>query len=94
MLQPTVEGVVKGIPRSVPMDEFLKKVELASNEQGQTYFRVKGASRLTYRDGTASEATRVTFLAQKLPTLIRVKRREYSVRPYVAEVLRCYRSHR
>ena len=30
--QPTVEGVVRGIPRSVPMDEFLRKVELVSNE--------------------------------------------------------------
>ena len=29
--QPKVEGVVRGIPRSVPMDEFLRKVELVSN---------------------------------------------------------------
>ena len=92
--QPTVEGVVRGIPRSVPMDEFLRKVELVSNEQGQTHFRVKGASRLTYKDGTASEAIKVTFIAQTLPTLMRVNRREYSVRPYVAEVMRCYRCHR
>ena len=70
--QPTVEGVVRGIPRSVPMDEFLRKVELVSNEQGQTHFRVKGASRLTYKDGTASEAIKVTFIAQTLPTLMRV----------------------
>ena len=92
--QPTVEGVVRGIPRSVPMDEFLRKVELVSNEQGQTHFRVKGASRLTYKYGTASEAIKVTFIAQTLPTLMRVNRREYSVRPYVAEVMRCYRCHR
>ena len=92
--QPTVEGVVRGIPRSVPMDKFLRKVELVSNEQVQTHFRVKGASRLTYKDGTASEATKVTFIAQTLPTLMRVNRREYSVRPYVAEVMRCYRCHR
>ena len=92
--QPTVEGVVRGIPRSVPMDEFLRKVELVSNEQGQTHFRVKGASRLKYKDGTASEAIKVTFIAQTLPTLMRVNRREYSVRPYVAEVMRYYRCHR
>ena len=28
------------------MDEFLRKVELVSNELGQTHFRVKGASYL------------------------------------------------
>ena len=81
-------------PRSVPMDEFLKKVELVSNELGQTHFRMKGASLLTYKDDTASEAIKVTFLAQTLPTLMRVNRREYSKRPYVAEVIRCYRCHR
>ena len=94
VLQPKVERVVRGIPRSVPMDEFLRKVELVSNELGQTHFRVKGASRLTYKDGTASEAIKVTFIALTLPTLMRVNRREYSVRPYVAEVMRCYRCHR
>ena len=46
--QPTVEGVVRGISRSVCMDEFLRKVELVSDELGQTHFRVKGASWLTY----------------------------------------------
>ena len=76
------------------MDEFLRKVELISNEQGQTHFRAKGASRLTYKDGTASEAIKVTFIAQTLPTLMRINRREHSVRPYVAEVMRCYRCHR
>ena len=91
--QPMVEGVVRGIPRSVPMDEFLRKVELILNELGQTHCRVKGASRLTYKDSTASEATKVTFIAQTLPTLMRVNRREYSVRPYVAEVMRCYQCH-
>ena len=73
--QPTVEEVVRGIPRSVPMDEFLRKVELVSNELGQTHFRVTGASRLTYKDGTASEAIKVTSIAQTLPTLMRVNRR-------------------
>ena len=68
--QPTVEGVVRGISLSVPMDEFLRKVELVSNELGQTHFRVKGASRLTYKDSTASEAIKVTFIAQTLPTLM------------------------
>ena len=92
--QPKVEGVVRGIPRSVPMDEFLRNVELVSNELGQTHFRAKGASRLTYKDGTAPDAIKVTFIAQTRPTLMRVNRREYSVRPYVAEVMRCYRCHR
>ena len=76
------------------MDEFLKKVELVSNELSKTHFKVKGASRLTYKDDTASDAIKVTFIAQKLPTLMRVNRREYNVRPYVAEVMRCYRCHR
>ena len=36
----------------------------------------------------------MTFLAQTLPALMRINRREYSVRPYVAEVMLCYRCHR
>ena len=91
--QPMVEGVVN-IPRSVPMDEFLRKVELVLSELGQTHFRVKRASRLTYKDDTASEAIKMTFLMQTLPTLMRFNRREYSVRPHVAEVMRGYRCHR
>ena len=78
---------------SIPKDEFLKKVELFSDEQCQTHFRVKGASRLTCREGTASEAIKVTFLAQTLPTLMRINRSEYSLRPFVAEVLWRYQCH-
>ena len=92
--QPMVEGVVRDIPRSVSTDEFPEKVEIVSNEQSQTHFKVKGISRLTYRDGTASEVSKVAFLAQTLSTLMRINRKEYSVRPYVVEVLRCHRLHR
>ena len=57
------------------MDEFLKKVELVSNELSQTYFKVKGASRLTYKDGTA------------ISTLEGCRRRRtLSLRPYQGQV--------
>ena len=94
--QPTVQGVVTGIPRYVQMDEFLKRIEWVSDSGGQTHSKgkVKGASRLTFKDGTASEAIRVTFIAQKLPLLMKINKQEYNVRPYVAEVLRCYKCHR
>ena len=94
--EPTVQGVVRGIPRYVQMDEFMKRIEWVSDSGGHTHskVKVKGASRLTLKDGTASEAIRVTFIAQKLPLLMKINKQEYSVRPYVAEVLRCYRYHR
>ena len=62
------------------MDEFLKKVEHVSNEQDQTLFLFKGAYWLTYRDGTASEAMKVTVFMQTFPTLKRIIRREYIVK--------------
>ena len=94
--EPTVQGVVWGIPRNVQMDEFMKRIEWVSDNGGHTHskVKVKGASRLTFKDGTASRAIRVTFVAQKLPLLMKINKQEYSVRPYVAEVLRCYRCHR
>ena len=42
----------------------------------------------------SSEAVKVTFLAQTLPKLTTINRREYSVNFYVAEVLLFYRCHR
>ena len=89
--EPTVQGVVRGIPRNVQMDEFMKRIEWVSDNGGHTHskVKVKGASRLTFKDGTASRAIRVTFVAQKLPLLMKINKQEYSVRPYVAEILRC-----
>ena len=94
--EPTVQGVVRGIPRHVQMDEFMRRIEWVSDNGGHTHskVKVKGASRLTFKDGTASRAIRVTFVAQKLPLLMKINKQEYSVRPYVAEALRCYRCHR
>ena len=94
ILEPTVQGVVRGMPRYVQMDEFIKRIEGVSDNGGQTRSKVKGASRLTFIDGTPSEAIRVTFMAQKLPLLMKINKQEYSVRTYVAEVLRCHRCHR
>ena len=34
------------------------------------------------------------FVAQTLPAFMKINRREYSERPYVAEVMQCYRCHR
>ena len=94
--EPTVQGVVRGIPRNVQMDEFMKRIEWVSDNGRHTHskVKVKGASRLTFKDGTASRAIRAAFVAQKLPLLMKINKQEYSVRPYVAEVLRCYRCHR
>ena len=91
----TVHGVIRGIPRYVQMDEFLKRIEWVSDSGGHTHskVKVKGASRLIFKDGKASEAIRVTFITQKLPLLMKIKQ-EYRVRPYVAEVRRCHRCQR
>ena len=64
------------------MDEFLKRIGWISDNGGQIRSKVmvKGASRLTFKDGTASEAILVTFVAEK--------------QEYMAEVLRCFRCHR
>ena len=63
--EPTVQGVVRGIPRNVQMDEFMKRIEWLSDNGGHTHskVKVKGASRLTFKDGTASRAIRVTEAA-------------------------------
>ena len=60
--EPAVQGVVKEIPRYVAMDEFLKRIDWVSGGGRQTSSKVKGASRLTFKDETPSDATRVTFV--------------------------------
>ena len=94
--EPTVHGVVRGIPRYVQMDEFLKRIEWVSDSGGHTHskVKVKGVSQLTFKDGKASEAIRVTFITQKLPLLMKMNKQKYRVRPYVAEVRRCHRCQR
>ena len=92
--EPTVQGVVRGIPRYVPVEEFKRRIKCVSDSGGQTRSKVKGPSQLTFRDGTSSKAIRVTFVAQKLPLLMKINKQEYSVRSYAAEVLRCFRCHR
>ena len=94
--EPTVHRVVRGILRYVQMDEFLKRIEWVSDSGGHTHskVKVKGASRLTFKDGKASEAIRVTFISQKPPLLMKINKQEYRVRPYVAEVRRCHRCQR
>ena len=65
--EPTVEGVVRGIPRYVSIEEFLRCIDWVSGSGGQTRTKVKGASGLTFTHGIPSEAIRVTFVAQNLP---------------------------
>ena len=56
--EPTVQMEVRGISRNVQMDGFMKRIEWVSDNGGHTHskVKVKGASRLTFKDGTASRA--------------------------------------
>ena len=56
--EPTVQGVVRSIPRYVPINEFLKRTEWVSDNGGQTASKVKGASQLTFKDGSDSSHAR------------------------------------
>ena len=84
---PKVEGVVRGIPTAVSDPEILERVEDPTH-------KVLSVRRLTYRDGKPSTAVKVVVAAPQLPDTLRINKREYGVRPYVAEVQRCYRCQR
>jgi hypothetical protein len=91
---PTVMGVVSGIPQAVSVSEFLTKIESVSGDAGTAPLVIRDARRLTLRDGKPSQAVRVTFVAHSLPLTMKVNKREYGVRPFVAQVIRCYRCQR
>nr|KAG5697500.1 hypothetical protein BaRGS_019454 [Batillaria attramentaria]KAG5708801.1 hypothetical protein BaRGS_031955 [Batillaria attramentaria]KAG5710335.1 hypothetical protein BaRGS_009051 [Batillaria attramentaria] len=82
---PKVEGVV-----SVHPDATEDQIRLAI-ESDVTVVAVK---RLTLKDGSKSRAVKVTLAETNLPDHLVINRQEYGLRPYVAEVQRCYRCHR
>lgn len=84
---PKVEGVVRGIPTIASDLEIMSKVDDPTH-------RVLSVKRLTYRDGKPSTAVKVVIAAPKLPDTLRIAKQEFGVRPFVAEVQRCYRCHR
>nr|KAG5690519.1 hypothetical protein BaRGS_008946 [Batillaria attramentaria] len=55
---------------------------------------VVAVKRLTLKDGSKSRAVKVTLAETNLPDHLVINRQEYGLRPYVAEVQRCYRCHR
>nr|KAG5691283.1 hypothetical protein BaRGS_017249 [Batillaria attramentaria] len=82
---PKVEGVV-----SIHIDATESEIQRAI-ESDVTVVEVK---RLTLKNGEKSRAVKVTLAETTLPDHLVINRQEYGLRPYVAEVQRCYRCHR
>ena len=80
--QATTEGVIKPIPTAVDVES------LASEPN------IREVRRLTHRDGTKSQAVRLTFCLAKLPAIFKVDCQEFVVHPYVPPVRRCTKCNR
>ena len=88
----SVDGVIFGIPTDVSEDALLSKIECILNEDDEEVnIQVKHVSRLTFKDGITSQSVKLTFEATKLPSSVIINRLEYCVRPFVAQVIRCYK---
>ena len=75
--QPTAEGVIRPVPTSVDC-QFLVD-----------HSTVKEVRRLTNRDGTRSQAIKITFFSAQLPSSIKLDYQEFVVHAYVPPVGRC-----
>ena len=75
--QPTTEGVIRPVPTSVDC-QFLVD-----------HSTVKEVRRLTNRDGTPSQAIKITFFSAQLPSSIKLDYQEFVVHAYVPPVRRC-----
>nr|KAG5689128.1 hypothetical protein BaRGS_013889 [Batillaria attramentaria] len=82
---PKVEGVI-----TVHVDATEAEIKQAI-ESDVTVVDVK---RLTLKNGEKSRAVRVTLAETTLPDHLVINRQEYGLRPYVAEVQRCYKCQR
>ena len=75
--QPTTEGVIRPVPTSVDC-QFLVD-----------HSTVKEVRRLTNRDGTPSQAIKITFFSAQLPSSIKLDYQEFVVHACVPPVRRC-----
>ena len=75
--QPTTEGVIRPVPTNIDC-QFL--VDRST---------IKEVRRLTNRDGTRSQAIKITFFSPQLPTSIKLDYQEFVVHAYVPPVRRC-----
>ena len=75
--QPTTEGVIRPVPTSVDC-QFLVD-----------HSTVKEVRRLTNRDGTRSQAIKLTFFSPQLPSSIKLDYQEFVLHAYVPPVRRC-----
>ena len=75
--QPTTEGVIRPVPTSVDC-QFL-----------EDHSAVKEVRRLTNRDGTRSQAIKITFFSAQLPSSIKLDYQEFVVHAYMPPVRRC-----
>ena len=92
---PCVEGVLNGIPLGVSDDELLESIDHVLDEEGKpSSASVKKVSRMAFKDGKMSTSFRISFFGTNLPASIIVCRQEFVVRPYVAQVTRCFKCHR
>nr|KAG5712173.1 hypothetical protein BaRGS_014523 [Batillaria attramentaria] len=82
---PKVEGVA-----TIHIDATETEIKEAI-ESNVTVVEVK---RLTLKSGEKSRAVKITLAETTLPDHLVINKQEYGLRPYVAEVQRCYRCHR
>ena len=75
--QPTTEGVIRPAPTNVDC-QFLVD-----------YSTVKEVRRLTNRDGTRSQAIKITFFSAQLPSSIKLDYQKFVVYAYVPPIRRC-----
>ena len=75
--QPTTEGVIRPVPTSIDC-QFLVD-----------HSTVKEVRRLTNRDGTQSQAIKITYFSAQLPSSIKLDHQEFVVHAYVPPVRRC-----
>ena len=75
--QPTTEGVIRPVPTNVDC-QFLVD-----------HSTIKEVRRLTNRDGTRSQAIKITIFSAQLPSSIKLDYREFVVHAYVPPVRRC-----
>jgi hypothetical protein len=93
---PSVEGVIQGVPSEVSDVDLLSKVECCVDGDNEAHVQIpiKHASRLTFKDGKPSQSVKFTFETTRLPSAIVINKLEYPIRPFVAQIIRCYRCNK
>jgi hypothetical protein len=89
-----VDGVVSGVPLHVEDEQILKLVSRVIKSGNTVSCKVTKAARLSTAKGEKTKAIRLTFEAETLPDQVVINAWKFEIRPYVAQVVRCYKCQR